>query len=52
MVILFALLYLVGTWHYAMGLKYEDEVAMFNGKALWIYGAVGMMFCVIRASLL
>ena len=51
MVILFALIFLVGAMLYVNGVKYDDDVVLFNGKALWLVGACGMLLCLLEVCL-
>ena len=51
MVILFALVFMIGVMLYVNGAKYHDEVVMFNGKALWLYGVCGMFLCLLDTLL-
>ena len=51
MVILFALVFMIGVMLYVNGAKYHDEVVMFNGRALLLYGACGMLMCLLNVFL-
>lgn len=48
LVIVFALIFIDGAILWTNGIEYRDPINTFNGKALWLYGAFGLVLCMIH----
>lgn len=48
LVLVFSLLFVEGAFLWANGVEYNDPINTYNGKLLWVYGAVGLILCVLR----